>query len=57
MKTGLYTVEEEKYLLRRVAELGENSPGIWQQLEKETGRRSKSLRDKYHRLTNKEIIH
>jgi hypothetical protein len=53
LKSGAFTKEEEDYLLRRVVEWGDSGPGVWTALEKEMGRRNRSIQDKYNRLMKK----
>lgn len=53
LKTGVFSKEEEELLLRRVQEWGDRGKGIWVTLEKELGRRNRSILDKYRRLVKK----
>ncbi len=53
LKTGVFTKEEEDLIVQRVHEWGDRGKGIWVALEKELGRRNRSILDKYKRLVRK----
>lgn len=55
LKTGVFTREEEEIVLQRVHEWGDQGrgKGVWIALEKELGRRNRSILDKYKRLVRK----
>eukprot|EP01039_Chlorochromonas_danica_P003294 gene3294-3613_t len=56
LKNGPFTPVEEEVILKRVEELGEKSHGLWSKLEKELGRRSRSIQDKYSRMAKKKKV-
>lgn len=53
LRNGPFTPNEEEIILKRVEELGEKSHGVWTKLEKELGRRSRSIQDKYSRMAKR----
>lgn len=59
LKTGVFSREEEELVLQRVHEWGDQGrgKGVWIALEKELGRRNRSILDKYKRLVRKKAAH
>ena len=53
LKIGAFTKEEESYILKRVADCNEVGSAIWTELERELGRKRRSIQDKYNYLTKK----
>lgn len=53
LKIGAFTKEEEHYILQRVTDCKEVGSAIWTDLERELGRKRRSIQDKYNYLTKK----
>ncbi len=54
LKIGAFTKEEEQYIRSRVSDCKEGiGSAIWTELERELGRKRRSIQDKYNYLTKK----
>ena len=53
MKSGLFTLAEDAYITRRVAEWGDKGMGLWSVLEKEMNRSDHSISGRWKTLSSR----